>query len=113
MTPLPAGSPRPAQHAAFPAAPFQPGAANALVAVVAASDLTSTNKAAVGLRALGEYHRACALDEDILTRYRRVLGDDHPSTLLSANNLAADLRALGEREQARQLEEWIKSRYQS
>jgi hypothetical protein len=26
MTPLPAGSPRPAQHAAFPAAPFQPGA---------------------------------------------------------------------------------------
>jgi hypothetical protein len=63
------------------------------VAVVAASDLTSTNNAAVGLRALGEYQRACALDEDILTRYRRVLGDDHPDTLASADHLVVDLRA--------------------
>jgi len=31
-------------------------------------------------------------------RYRRVLDDDHPSTLLSASSLAADLRALGETE---------------
>ena len=48
------------------------------MAVVAASDLTSTNNAAVDQRALGEYHRACALDEDILTRYRRVLGVTTP-----------------------------------
>jgi hypothetical protein len=63
------------------------------VAVIAASDLTSTNNAAVDQRALGEYHRACALDEDILTRYRRVLGDDHPHTLASADHLVVNLRA--------------------
>jgi hypothetical protein len=63
------------------------------VPVIAASALTSTNDAAVGLRALGEYQRARALDEDILTRYRRVLGDDHPHTLASADHLVVDLRA--------------------
>ena len=36
------------------------------------------------------------LDQDTLDRRRRVLGEDHPSTLVSANNLALDLRALGE-----------------
>ena len=36
------------------------------------------------------------LHQDTLDRYRRVLGDDHPSTLTSASNLAADLHALGE-----------------
>ena len=40
--------------------------------------------------------QARALDEDTLTRRRRVLGEDHPETLRSANNLAADLGALGE-----------------
>jgi hypothetical protein len=75
--------------------------------------LLSANNLAADLSAVGKHEQASELDEDTLTRYRRVLGDDHPSTLLSANNLAADLRALGEREQARQLEEWIKSRYQS
>jgi putative methionine-R-sulfoxide reductase with GAF domain len=48
---------------------------------------------------------AIQLDEDILTRYRRVLGEDHPETLRSAHNLAVGLRALGEHEQARQLHE--------
>jgi Tetratricopeptide repeat len=62
------------------------------VPVIAASALTSTNNAAVDLCALGEYQRACALDEDILTRYRRVLGDDHPHTLASADRLVVDLR---------------------
>ena len=50
------------------------------------------------LAALGEHEQARALDEDTLTRRRRVLGDDHPDTLTSANNLATDLAALGEHE---------------
>ncbi|MGH4010231.1 MAG: hypothetical protein ACRDTH_19085 [Pseudonocardiaceae bacterium] len=33
------------------------------------------------------------LNEDTLTRKRRMLGEDHPDTWISANNLAADLRA--------------------
>ena len=41
---------------------------------------------------------------DTLERRRRVLGEDHPSTLHSANNLAADLR-LGEVEAARDLDQ--------
>ena len=36
------------------------------------------------------------LDQDILDRQRRVLGEDHPDTSISAANLAADLRALAE-----------------
>jgi hypothetical protein len=36
------------------------------------------------------------MDEDTLTRFRRILGEDHPDTLTSARNLAADLRQLGE-----------------
>jgi hypothetical protein len=35
------------------------------------------------------------LDEDSLSRFRRLLGEDHPSTLISANNLANDLRERG------------------
>ena len=45
---------------------------------------------------MGRDAEARDLDQDILDRRRRVLGDDHPRTLTSANNLAADLRALGE-----------------
>ena len=51
------------------------------------------------------YQQARDLDEDTLTRRRRVLGDDHPDTLTSASNLAVDLRALGEYQQARDLDE--------
>jgi Tetratricopeptide repeat len=43
---------------------------------------------------LGEYQRARELDEDILARRRRILGEDHPRTLTSARNLAADLRQM-------------------
>ena len=49
--------------------------------------------------------RPAQLDEDTLTRSRRVLGEDHPDTLISASNLAVDLRALGDYQQARQLDE--------
>jgi Tetratricopeptide repeat len=48
------------------------------------------------LQIMGRYAEARELDEDTLTRKRRVLGEDHPETLRSARNLAADLRALGE-----------------
>jgi hypothetical protein len=35
------------------------------------------------------------LDQDVLERCRRVLGEDHPHTLESASNLCDDLSALG------------------
>jgi len=41
------------------------------------------------------------LDQDTLARRRRVLGDDHHSTLASAGNLAADWRMLGDVQAAR------------
>jgi hypothetical protein len=37
------------------------------------------------------YQAARELDEDTLARKRRVLGEDHPSTLTTASNLANDL----------------------
>ncbi|MFI7601207.1 FxSxx-COOH system tetratricopeptide repeat protein [Actinoplanes sp. NPDC049681] len=72
-------------------------------------DDTSTLAAAAALgeiyRQLGRYQQARQLDEDTLTRLRRVLGDDHPDALSSAGNLAVDLTRTGEYEQARQLSE--------
>ena len=55
----------------------------------------SAKNLAEDLRDLGEHRAARELDQDTLERRRRVLGEDHPSTLTSENNLAADLRALG------------------
>jgi hypothetical protein len=63
------------------------------------------HRLALVLSDLGERQRARALDEDNLTRRRRVLGDDHPDTLWSANNLAVTLRVLGEHQLARELHE--------
>ncbi len=56
-------------------------------------------------RALGETQAARELDEDTLARRRRLLGEDHPSTLTSASNLAVDLHDLGETQAARELDE--------
>ena len=39
--------------------------------------------------------------DDVFTRYRRLLGDDHLVTLRLANTLAANLRKLGKHEQGR------------
>lgn len=50
------------------------------------------------------------LGEDVLARRRRVLGDDHPSTLVSAGNAAASLRAVGTPQEARDLAEDTRSR---
>ncbi|GAA0933641.1 FxSxx-COOH system tetratricopeptide repeat protein [Virgisporangium aurantiacum] len=63
------------------------------------------NNLASAYRLLGDDQRACELNEDILARRRRILGDDHRDTLASANNLAGNLRGLGDHEQARQLDE--------
>jgi hypothetical protein len=48
------------------------------------------------LRELGELAAARDLDQDTLTRRRRVLGEDHPDTVSSVHSLAAALRELGE-----------------
>ncbi|MGH3686544.1 MAG: tetratricopeptide repeat protein [Pseudonocardiaceae bacterium] len=58
---------------------------------------------------MGQYEQARDLQQDTLTRRRRVLGDGHPHTLASASNLAAGLRALGREDEANQLEEWVRS----
>ncbi len=65
----------------------------------------AANSLAADLRALGEYRRARELDEDTLTRRKRLLGEDHPNTLVSANNLALDHSSLGEPQRARELNE--------
>jgi len=67
--------------------------------------LVSTSNLAVQLRILGDYSQARALQEDALERWRKVLGDDHPSTLASAANLAVDFSMTGQHEQARTLHE--------
>jgi hypothetical protein len=45
---------------------------------------------------MGDHRRARELDEDTLTRRRRILGDRHPGTLANARALAEHLRALGD-----------------
>ena len=47
------------------------------------------------LTVMGQYAESRALDQDTLARKRRILGEDHPSTLISANHLVTDLRLLG------------------
>jgi hypothetical protein len=65
---------------------------------------------ALACRELGEPEAARQLDEDILTRRRNTLGDNHPDTLTSASNLVIDLEALERHEEAaelrRQIEQW-------
>jgi hypothetical protein len=65
----------------------------------------AANNLAEAFRGMSQYVQARQLDEDTLARMRRVLGEDHPSTLTSASNLANDLRELGEDQAARELDE--------
>jgi hypothetical protein len=67
--------------------------------------LRAARALADGLRGMRRYSDAMALDEDTLTRCRRVLGEDHPGTLATANNLAIDLKELAEYVAARELSE--------
>ena len=62
------------------------------------------------LRATGRYTEARDLDQDTLDRQRRILGEDHPSTLATANNLAINLRYLGDVQAARDLAQDILDR---
>jgi Tetratricopeptide repeat len=65
--------------------------------------LRAVNTLAGTLGEMGCYAEARELDEDSLSRERRLRGEDHPDTLTSAGNLANDLRELGEFEAARVL----------
>jgi hypothetical protein len=56
-------------------------------------------------REIGRYEEARDLDQDVLDRRRRLLGDDSPSTLNSATNLAIDFEALGRTQDAQRLHE--------
>ena len=67
--------------------------------------LNAAGTLATVLRDLGRYDKAQVLDEDTLTRSRRVLGEDHHNTLAFATILANDLRALGDHQAARELDE--------
>jgi hypothetical protein len=66
--------------------------------------LLIASQLATAYRFLGQYQQARQLDEDILIRRRRILGDDHAETLASASNLAVDLNALGDYTQAYRLD---------
>ena len=67
--------------------------------------LWAVNTLADALRELGRFAEARELDEDSLSRERRLRGEDHQSTLVSASNLAVDLRELGDLIAARELDE--------
>jgi hypothetical protein len=73
--------------------------------------LAAAHTLAGALQVLGEYGQARTLDEDTLTRRRRLYGYDHHDSLHSADSLAIDLCALGEHEQARQLHQDTVNRY--
>jgi tetratricopeptide (TPR) repeat protein len=79
------------QHRVDQLGPDDPGTLNAAGAL------------ATVLQDLGRYDTARELDQDTLTRSRRVLGEDHPYTLASANGLANDLHELGDYQAARHL----------
>src|SRR3954447_23045026 len=59
-------------------------------------DLHSASMLAHDLYRTGNVNAARALNEQTLSEYRRILGDDHPNTLHSANDLATWLRHTGE-----------------
>jgi len=72
--------------------------------------LTSAFIFAAALFELGEYQAARELNEDILARRRRVLGEDHPDTLTAAFQLVGALTGLGEYHAARELNDDIIAR---
>ena len=53
--------------------------------------LWAANSLAVSFQMMGRFAEAWRMNTDILTRRRRVFGQDHPHTLISAINLAMDL----------------------
>jgi tetratricopeptide (TPR) repeat protein len=67
--------------------------------------LDTTNGYGDDLRARGEFAAAMRLDEELLDRYRRVFGADHPNTFMVANNLALDYCLNGQYQWAKKLDE--------
>jgi hypothetical protein len=67
------------------------------------------SRAAMYAKAAGRMVGARELIEEVPSVSRRVLGEEHPSTLISMNNLAETLRALGETSGARELHEEVLS----
>jgi len=59
---------------------------------------------------LGDMHGAHGMIKDNLTRYWRILGDDHPDTLRATDGLARTLHALGQHTQAREIQEDVLTR---
>jgi hypothetical protein len=57
--------------------------------------LESASNLSFNLWVLGQYEQAGRLGEDTLTRCRRVLGDEYPTTVFTAYSLAAALREGG------------------
>ncbi|MFY1583824.1 FxSxx-COOH system tetratricopeptide repeat protein [Micromonospora sp. WMMD734] len=54
---------------------------------------------------LGQFTQSRALDEQVLSAQRELLGEDHPHTLMTAGGLARDLRGLGLYSEALRLDE--------
>ena len=67
--------------------------------------LAAASTLATAWRDMGRYGDARQLDQDTLTRHRRLHGEDHPDTLSSADRLARDLHNLGDSQAARDLNE--------
>lgn len=62
------------------------------------------------LKSLGELDKGLEIDQDVVTRFRDTLGDDHEHTMATAANLAHALRALGRFREARGIDEDVLAR---
>ncbi|KAK5188427.1 hypothetical protein LTR96_011511 [Exophiala xenobiotica] len=61
------------------------------------------NDLAIVLRQQGKYEEAEQMHRQTLDLKKKVLGEEHPSTLDSINNLAAVLQQRGKHEEAAQI----------
>jgi tetratricopeptide (TPR) repeat protein len=57
------------------------------------------NKANI-MRDLARFPESRAIDEEVLSGQRQLIGEEHPHTLMTASGLAADFRALGQYDKA-------------
>jgi Flp pilus assembly protein TadD len=63
----------------------------------------SLNNLALVLESQGNYEEAERMHREALGLRRKVLGDEHPSTLTSMNNLASVLESQGNYEEAERI----------
>ena len=64
------------------------------------------------LYGMGEYDRAAALQEDAVTRFKRILGGNHPSTLVAISSLQLTYQKKGDFRRALPLYEEYASKMQ-